>query len=152
MCSSDLVVLLMEALGVESSQEGGAKPDSDDKKQGASDALVAVPGTQGVFAEGEYAVEEAVGTSAPDSTLRLVNLRVGRLQATVLEERFAVQTPLVRIHAPVGSVYSVRVVLDATTQVRVEKGLVEIQSIAGSGGSLWLQEGEERTFAAGKDW
>ncbi len=144
--------MLLDAVGTGGFEGDAQQRRSAQKANQTPQALVAVPGAEGMYAVGEFQVDAVPEESASDSTLRILNLRLGRLQATVLEAQFAVQTPLVQIRAPVGAVYSVRVVLDATTQVRVEKGRVEIRAIAGSGSEAVLLEGEERTFAAGEDW
>lgn len=150
--SSSSVQVLLDALDAGGAKEDSGQGGNPQREQPQHQALIAVPGTDGVFAEGEFGLEERGVEGEPDSTLRVLSLRVGRLQATVLQAGFVVETPLLRIRAPVGSVYSVRVVLDATTQVRVEKGRVEIEAIAGRDGRVRLVEGESRTFAAGEDW
>lgn len=58
----------------------------------------------------------------------VLELRVGRLRATVVDANFELRTPLVQIKGPVGARFSTRVVLDATTAITVEAKWVEVRS------------------------
>ena len=75
-------------------------------------------------------------------------LRVGRVRTTVLDEGFYVSSPVVRILGETGSVFSMRVVLDATTTVEVERGRVEAMSAHDAGSRSTLRKGDRGRFDA----
>jgi type II secretory pathway component PulM len=76
----------------------------------------------------------------------ILELRVGRLRATVVDGAFELHTPLVRIKGPVGAAYSTRVVLDATTAVSIEAKWVEVYSQIKAGKKWRLQRGDRGVF------
>ena len=47
----------------------------------------------------------------------------------MLEDNFFIQTPLIRVGGPVGARYHVRVVLDATSEVRVVDRWVDVHRL-----------------------
>ena len=75
-------------------------------------------------------------------------LRLGRVSCAVVGERdgFVVRTPLVAVRGLPGAVFAVRVVLDATTTVYVDKGGVEVASRQGDAGPVLVNAGQRRRF------
>jgi hypothetical protein len=69
-------------------------------------------------------------TLGDDSTRAAVGLylRVGRVKARAVATEFTVRTPVLALTGDRGSVFTVRVVLDAATTVGVVKGAVEALS------------------------
>ena len=77
-----------------------------------------------------------------------LDLRVGRVRITVVKEGFAVRTPTAQATGRRGAVFRVRVVLDGTTTVAVERGSVTVESLRGRGDPLVLTEGGRARFDA----
>ncbi|MBN98119.1 MAG: hypothetical protein CME16_02550 [Gemmatimonadetes bacterium] len=84
--------------------------------------------------------------SAPNEKSKGLYLQVGRLRTTILAEDFYLRTPVVKISGRPGTVFSTRVVLDATTYVEVEKGWVEIESLVDQGARYSLKGGQQGKF------
>lgn len=103
-------------------------------------------GVPGVSVSGDYRVESADVLGEIHSTGRVLFLRLGEVKAHIMEDNFSIQTPLIRVDSPVGSRYQVRVVLDATSEVRVEEGWVEVESVKKPGNSIRMGAGRVRTF------
>lgn len=76
----------------------------------------------------------------------ILELRVGRLRAAVVDGAFELHTPLVRIKGPVGAAYSTRVVLDATTAISIEAKWVEVYSQIKAHNKWRLQRGDRGVF------
>ena len=55
-------------------------------------------------------------------------LRVGRVTVTAVAKEFTVRTPVVHVVGGAGSVFTVRVVLDAATEVHARRGIVDVWS------------------------
>ena len=108
-------------------------------------------GVPGVFVSGNYRVESEQALAGTDSTGRVLFLRVGEVKAHILEDNFSIQTPLIRVKSLVGTRYQVRVVLDATSEVWVEDGWVEVESVRKPGNSVRMGAGQVRKFTHG-DW
>jgi hypothetical protein len=58
-------------------------------------------------------------------------LRVGRVTVTAVAKEFTVRTPVVHVVGGAGSVFTVRVVLDAATEVHARRGIVDVWSTQG---------------------
>ncbi|MDA0336242.1 MAG: hypothetical protein O2782_13840 [bacterium] len=58
-------------------------------------------------------------------------LRVGRVTVTTVRGAFTVRTPLGEIVGNAGSIFAVRVVLDASTTATARQGTVEVWSLTG---------------------
>ena len=58
-------------------------------------------------------------------------LRVGRVTVTTVRGVFTVRTPLVEVVGSAGSIFAVRVVLDASTTATTRQGTVEVWSLTG---------------------
>jgi hypothetical protein len=84
-------------------------------------------------------------------TGHVLALRVGRLRATVVDEDFELRTPVVRIQAPIGAKYTTRVVLDATTTIRVESRWVEVKSRRDPALKWHLEHGDGGVFSSNGD-
>ena len=108
-------------------------------------------GVPGVSVSGNYRVESAQALAGTDSTGRVLFLRLGEVQAHIMQDNFSIQTPLIRVESPVGSRYQVRVVLDATSEVWVEDGWVEVESVRKPGNSVRMGAGQVRKFTH-SDW
>ena len=80
-----------------------------------------VEGLAATAEEGEEASEQAAG----------LYLRVGRVTVTAVARQFTVRTPVAHVTGAPGSVFTVRVVLDASTQVRARRGVAEVFSREG---------------------
>ena len=74
-------------------------------------------------------------------------LRLGRVSCAVIGEidTFVVRSPLVTVHGLPGSVFAVRVVLDASTTVFVERGGVQVEDRWGEAAAI-LTTGERQRF------
>ena len=93
---------------------------------------------------------EAAG---PDSTATGTGdlyLRLGRVRVTVTGTCFAVQTPVVRAEGQAGAVYRVRTALDGTTEVRVERGPVDLSAPGAGSVAARLESGDGRRVRAGR--
>jgi hypothetical protein len=95
------------------------------------------------------AAEDSVATASPNE----LYLRLGRVSCAVVSETdtFVVRSPLVAIRGLPGAVFAVRVVLDASTTVFVERGRVEVavEQESGKWGErrpVVLRAGERRRF------
>ena len=86
---------------------------------------------------------------AADEKSKGLYLQVGRLRTTILAEDFYLRTPVVKISGKPGTVFSTRVVFDATTFVEVEKGRLEIESLVDQGQQFRLKGGQQGTFDPG---
>jgi hypothetical protein len=84
-------------------------------------------------------------------TGHVLALRVGQLRATVVDEDFELRTPVVRIQAPIGAKYTTRVVLDATTTIRVESRWVEVKSRRDPALKWHLEHGDGGVFYSNGD-
>lgn len=96
----------------------------------ADGARVAVaPGAQ---VEGLEAVHESGEDhdAASHEQARLY-LRVGRVTVTAVTTDFTVRTPMGEVVGSAGSIFTVRVVLDASTTARVRQGTVDVWSLSG---------------------
>jgi len=58
-------------------------------------------------------------------------LRVGRVTVTAVTTDFTVRTPLGEVVGSAGSVFTVRVVFDASTTARARQGTVDVWSLTG---------------------
>ena len=105
----------------------------------------------GVSVSGDYRIESAQALGSLDSTGRVLFLRLGEVQANIMEDNFSIQTPLIRVEGPIGTRYHVRVVLNASSEVRVEKGWVEVASVRKPGNSVRMSAGQVRKFTH-SDW
>ena len=103
-------------------------------------------GVPGVTVSGNYRVESAQALAGTDSTGRVLFLRLGEVQAHIMQDNFSIQTPLIRVEGPIGTRYQVRVVLDATSEVWVEDGWVEVESVIKPGNSVRMGAGQVRKF------
>ena len=72
--------------------------------------------------------------------------RVGKMKTRVMDRDFYMRTPVVKVTGPPGTIFHLRIVLDATTIVQVEKGPVEVISLVEEGERYTLQSGEEGRF------
>ena len=129
------------------------KPDSQiqsgggDRFEERDRGNVAEKGVPGVSVSGDYLVETTQALGEIDSTERVLFLRLGEVKAHIMEDNFSIQTPLIRVESPVGSRYQVRVVLDATSEVRVEDGWVEVESVKNPRNRIRMRAGQERRFS-----
>lgn len=105
-----------------------AGPDSEVQLSSASVDAMGAPGP--------------AGDAAEDASPGVLHLRVGRLRVTVIKSGFAVQTPVLRAVGDAGAVFGVRVVLDASTTVAVEKGSVVVSELADGGRTFSLTAGQ----------
>ena len=71
-------------------------------------------------------------------------LRVGRVRVVVARGEFTVRTPVARLGAGAGAVFRVRVVLDGTSEVRVEEGVVALHPSQDPTVALALGPGQGR--------
>ena len=107
-------------------------------------AIVQLPGLMS-----EVEVEEGTqvwrqeGESGEEAELYA---RVGRMKTHVLDENFAVRTPVVKVSGRPGAVFHTRIVLDTSTIVEVIKGPVEVISLVEEGERYTLQSGEQGRF------
>ncbi|MGB1893329.1 MAG: hypothetical protein ACPHSD_16780, partial [Candidatus Latescibacterota bacterium] len=108
-----------------------------------------VHGASDIIATGEYSVGPDQTLAENDSTGRVLFLRVGEVRAHMLEDNFFIQTPLIRVGGPVGARYHVRVVLDATSEVRVEEGWVDVKSVKAPITTVRMNAGQTRKFTHG---
>ena len=83
---------------------------------------------------------------APEEKSKGLYLQVGRLRTTILDEDFYVRTPVVKISGKPGTVFSTRVVFDATTFIEVEKGTVEVESLVDQSEKFRLKGGQQGQF------
>ena len=121
------------------------------------EAILMLPGSDGrtngarVEAEPESELQKTGTTGSPaDSSGRgggALMLRMGKVRTAILEDGFVVQSPLVEVRGRKGAVFSMRVVLDATTTVEVEIGEVSVTSSGGR--DLLLTRGQVARFAPG---
>ena len=100
----------------------------------------------GVSVSGDYRIESAHALGSPDSPGRVLFLRLGEVQANIMEDNFSIQTPLIRVESPIGARYHVRVVLNASSEVRVEDGWVEVESVKKPGNSVRMVPGQVHKF------
>ena len=105
----------------------------------------------GVSVSGDYRIESAQVLGSHDSTGRVLFLRLGEVQANIMEDNFSIQTPLIRVESPIGTRYHVRVVLNASSEVRVEDGWVEVVSVRKPGNRVLMSAGQVRKFTQ-SDW
>ncbi len=110
---------------------------------------------EGLVVEGEYQIADRFIATPGDTTgqsERVLFLRVGNVKAHLVADNIVVQSPLVQIRGRAGAKFSVRVVLDATTYVRVEEQTVEVSDVKNPANSLLLRAGDEHTFAPRNSW
>ena len=100
----------------------------------------------GISVSGDYSIESAHALGSPDSTRRVLFLRLGEVQANIMKDNFSIQTPLIRVESPIGARYHVRVILDASSEVRVEDGWVEVESVKKPGNSVRMVPGQVHKF------
>ncbi len=115
----------------------------------AVQAVVDVPGMARLEVEAPSDFEPIDGEAGDAG--HVVELRVGRLRAAVVDSDFILRTPVVQISGPVGAIYSTRVVLDATTAISVESKWVEVESHIKPGQKWRLHQGDRGTFASDGD-
>ena len=100
--------------------------------------------------EGSKLEEEPAKDDSTDSaSTHDLYLRMGRVSCAVVSERdtFTVRSPLVEIRGLPGTLFSVQVVLDASTTVSVERGRVEVvQLSASTDGAIVLNAGQRQRF------
>ena len=108
-----------------------------------------VHGASDIIATGDYRVGPDQTLAENDSSGRVLFLRVGEVRAHMLEDNFFIQTPLIRVGGPVGARYHVRVVLDATSEVRVEEGWVDVKSVKAPITTVRMNAGQTRRFTHG---
>ena len=112
-------------------------------KSGQTAAQVRVE--EGSRLEDEDVAVDSAGTSSDDE----LYLRLGRVSCAVVSETdtFVVRSPLVAVRGLPGAVFAVRVVLDASTTVFVERGRVEVDAEGGGQERpVVLKAGERRRF------
>ena len=99
----------------------------------------------------ESAVESTAGEGdvQPEEETAL-ELRVGRMKVAVLDPEFAVRTPVAEIKGADGSVFEIRVVLDATTTVTVQKGTATL-NLPGEGRGITVPAGHRCVVSSGGD-
>ncbi len=159
-------VLLWQSLAVEKDQAAGTrgKPwvvgDLMERPRAASATESSGErgyGTEkeGLVVEGAYQIADRFIATPGDTTgqsERVLFLRVGNVKAHLVADNIVVQSPLVQIRGRAGAKFSVRVVLDATTYVRVEEQTVEVSDVKNPANSLLLRAGDEHTFAPRNSW
>lgn len=107
-------------------------------------AIVQLPGLMSeVEVEAGTQVWRQEGESGEEAELYA---RVGRMKTHVLDENFAVRTPVVKVSGRPGAIFHTRIVLDTSTIVEVIKGPVEVISLVEEGERYTLQSGEQGRF------
>ncbi len=91
-------------------------------------AVVEVPGLAQIELDEAAEIEHVSPDEADSAQHKTLDLRMGRMRATIVDEAFRLRTPLVSIRGPRGARFMVRSVLDATTHVQVQHLWIEVQS------------------------
>ena len=134
-------------VGGASNREEGAQANRSVGNGGQKGTVV--NGPSDIIATGDYRIGPAQTLAENDSTGRVLFLRVGEVSAHMLEDNFFIQTPLIRVGGPVGARYHVRVVLDATSEVRVVDRWVDVQSVKTPLTKVRMKAGQTRRFTHG---
>ena len=103
------------------------------------EAVLEFPGAGKVVMGEDTQVARAAADAADAPQLFL---RLGRVRTEGVGPRFPVMTPSARVIGERTAVFTVRVVLDGSTVVEVERGTVRVTAMAGSGPALVLRRGE----------
>jgi hypothetical protein len=114
-------------------------------KTGRGGALVRAVGGASVSAESGSELQQRTD---PDSGAGPLYLRLGRVQVVILEDDFVLETPVVQVSGSKGARFDVTVVLDATTDLRVRRGRLRVESTLST--DRWkMGAGERGTFEPG---
>lgn len=112
-------------------------------------AVVEIPGEAQLEVDELTHIEQVENNEGESG--HVLALRVGHLRATVVDEKFELRTPVVRIGGPIGAKFATRVVLDATTTITVESRWVEVKSRVDPGAKWRLSQGEKGVFVSNGD-
>ena len=117
----------------------------DSMRTGGSGAIVHASGGASVRAEPGTELQQRADQESGAGPLYL---RLGRAHVKILEDDFVLETPVVRVSGSKGARFEVAVVLDATTDLRVHRGKLRVESVLSN--DRWgMGAGERGTFEPG---